>query len=65
VAAIQEGDVVCIDIPNRRLELEVEPTDIRRRLDRLPAWDCPVKRGYLRRYAQLVTSANTGAVLRD
>jgi dihydroxy-acid dehydratase len=62
MAAVQDGDLIRIDIPNRALELQVESTEIRRRLEALPQWTCPVKKGYLSRYAQLVTSANTGAV---
>jgi len=65
IAVIQDGDTVRIDIPNRKLELQVPADEIARRLDALPAWECPVERGYLRRYAQLVTSANTGAVLAE
>ena len=65
IAAIRDGDIVCIDIPNRKLELQVPADEIARRLDALPAWECPVDKGFLRRYAQLVTSANTGAVLAE
>jgi dihydroxy-acid dehydratase len=65
IAAVQDGDTICIDIPNRQLALEVPEDEIARRLSALPAWTCPVERGYLRRYAQLVTSANSGAVLAE
>ena len=65
MAAVQDGDTIRIDIPNRKLELVVSPDEIKRRLAALPEWKCPVERGYLRRYAQLVTSANTGAVFAE
>lgn len=65
MAAIQDGDTIRIDIPNRKLQLEVPADEIERRLAALPSWTCPVERGYLRRYAQLVTSANTGAVFAE
>jgi dihydroxy-acid dehydratase len=65
MAAIQDGDTIRVDIPNLKLELEVPSDEIERRLAALPAWTCPVERGYLRRYAQLVTSANTGAVFAE
>jgi dihydroxy-acid dehydratase len=65
MAAIQDGDIIRIDIPNRKLELEVPADEIERRLAVLPPWTCRVERGYLRRYAQLVTSANTGAVFAE
>jgi dihydroxy-acid dehydratase len=65
IAAIEDGDLVRIDIPNRALDLLVEPAEVQRRLEALPEWSCPVERGYLRRYAGLVTSANTGAVFAE
>jgi dihydroxy-acid dehydratase len=65
IAAIEDGDVIRIDIPNRALELLVDPAEISRRLEALPPWKCPIERGYLKRYAALVTSANTGAVFAE
>ena len=64
IAAIQDGDTILVDIPNRTLTLEVDQEAIDRRLAALPAWDCRAKGGYLRRYAALVTSASTGAVFK-
>jgi len=64
IAAIQDGDTIQIDIPNRTVTLEVDQEEIERRLAALPAWECPAERGYLRRYAELVTSASTGAVFK-
>jgi dihydroxy-acid dehydratase len=64
IAAVQDGDIVLIDCVNHVLELQVEPAEIERRLAALPPWTCSVKGGYLRRYAELVTSANTGGVFR-
>jgi dihydroxy-acid dehydratase len=64
IALIQEGDVISIDIPGRKLELKVDDAELaKRKAD----WVCPepkVKSGYLARYARMVTSANTGAVLK-
>ena len=59
IALIHDGDTISIDIPRRKLELCVS--------ERKAAWKQPepkVKTGYLSRYARLVTSANTGAVLK-
>jgi dihydroxy-acid dehydratase len=64
IAAIQDGDTVVIDVKNHVLELELDPAEIERRLAALPPWKCSVSRGYLRRYAELVTSANTGGVFK-
>ena len=65
IAAVQDGDMIHIDIPNHLLRLEVDDAEIARRLAALPPFAPRVKRGYLRRYAAMVTSANTGAVLAD
>jgi dihydroxy-acid dehydratase len=64
ISVIEDGDEVLIDIDNRVLQLQVETAEIERRLAALPPWTCAVEGGYLRRYAELVTSANTGAVFR-
>lgn len=64
IALIEDGDKIMIDIPNRKLELEVSDEELAKRK---AAWKQPepkVKTGYLSRYARLVTSANTGAVLK-
>ncbi len=65
MAAIQEGDIITIDIPNNRLDLEVPEAEISRRLEALPPFVLKIKRGYLSRYARLVTSASTGAVFQE
>jgi dihydroxy-acid dehydratase len=65
LAIVHDGDSICIDIPNRTLNLQVPEAEIDRRLAELPPWEPSVRSGYLRRYAQLVTSAGTGAVFRD
>jgi len=65
LAVVRNGDPIRIDIPNRILALEVPDREIGRRLAELAPWEPPIKTGYLRRYAQAVTSASTGAVLRE
>jgi dihydroxy-acid dehydratase len=65
LAAVRDGDEIHIDIPNRRLDLGLGEDEIARRLADLPPWEPSVRSGYLRRYAQAVTSACTGAVYRD
>jgi dihydroxy-acid dehydratase len=62
IAAVQDGDRIRIDVDRRSLELVVPEQEIARRLAVLAPWQCPVEKGYLRRYAEMVTSANTGAV---
>ena len=65
LAIVRDGDRIRIDIPNRALTLEVAEGEITRRLAELPPWEPSVRGGYLRRYAQAVTSASTGAVFRE
>ena len=62
IAAIKEGDIIKIDIPNHKLEVELTPKEIEQRLNLLPPFEPRVKTGYLKRYADNVTSASTGAV---
>ncbi|MEW5800920.1 MAG: dihydroxy-acid dehydratase [bacterium] len=64
IALIQDGDRIVIDIPGRKLTWEVDEETVK---DRRRNWVAPkgrVRKGYLKRYAELVTSANTGAILR-
>lgn len=63
IALIKEGDRIRMDIPGRKLELLVSDEELAARRS---AWQAPapkVTKGYLARYARLVRSANTGAVL--
>ena len=63
IALVQSGDRIRIDIPARRMDLVVDPAELARRQ---AAWIKPalkITRGWLGRYAQMVTSASTGAVL--
>lgn len=64
IALVQEGDMIAIDIPGRKLEVLVSDEEL---ATRKAAWSQPkpkVTTGYLSRYARLVTSASTGAVLK-
>jgi dihydroxy-acid dehydratase len=65
MAAVRDGDTIEIDIPARRLTLDVPEDEMARRLAALPAFEPKIKTGYLKRYARLVTSASTGAVFED
>jgi len=65
IAALQDGDMIRIDIPNHKLEVELTDKEIGNRLARLPSFELKVKAGYLKRYAERVGSASSGAVLLD
>ncbi|MHB1417385.1 MAG: dihydroxy-acid dehydratase [Chloroflexota bacterium] len=65
IGAVQDGDIISIDVPACRLDLEVDVAEVERRLKALPPFVPNVQTGYLRRYSQHVTSASTGAVFKD
>ncbi|MDP4183000.1 MAG: dihydroxy-acid dehydratase, partial [Bacillota bacterium] len=63
IAAVREGDIISIDIVNGKLNVELSEEEI---ANRLKSWTAPapkITKGYLGRYAKLVNSASTGAVL--
>ncbi|PIW98159.1 MAG: dihydroxy-acid dehydratase, partial [Ignavibacteria bacterium CG_4_8_14_3_um_filter_37_9] len=64
IAALLEGDLITVDIPNRILSVKLSKEEIQKRLTELPVFELKIKKGYLGRYARMVTSANTGAILR-
>jgi len=64
IALVRDGDEIKLDIPARRIELGVADGELEARRR---AWKAPapkIRGGWLARYARLVTSANTGAILR-
>ena len=63
IAAIKDGDIIEIDIPNNILNVKLTEQEIESRLDGWKAPEPQINKGYLARYARLVTSASTGAVL--
>ncbi len=63
IAVIKNGDEITIDIPKRKLEINLNKNQLSKRLK---AWKSPqpkVKSGYLARYARMVSSADKGAIL--
>jgi len=62
IAVVKDGDIIKIDIPARKLEIEIDEAEMSKRLARLPKFEPKVKEGYLKRYAERVSSASSGAV---
>src|SRR3972149_5885620 len=63
IALVKQGDVIELDIPARRITLKVTEAELKKRR---ALWKPPlpkIKKGWLSRYAKVVTSANTGAVV--
>jgi dihydroxy-acid dehydratase len=65
IAALVDGDMISIDLLERRLDVNLSPEQIAQRLERVAPPTGRINSRWLRRYASLVTSANTGAVLAD
>jgi dihydroxy-acid dehydratase len=62
IAALQDGDIIWIDIPEYRLDVELPETEIKDRLAELSPFQPKVTTGYLKRYSEKVSSASKGAV---
>ena len=62
IGVVEEGDIISIDIPNYTIELKIPQEELDRRM---AAFTPKTKElsGYLKRYAALVSSGATGAVL--
>ncbi len=63
IAIISDGDIININIPEGKLDVELSQQEID---ERLSSWKAPeprIKTGYLGRYARMVSSASKGAVL--
>ncbi len=63
IAAVRDGDIICIDLDRRTIDLELDPAEIRRRLEALPPFQTTIESKWLRRYSRMVSSASTGAVM--
>jgi len=64
IAIVEDGDEIELNIPERKISLNVSADII---AERFKSWKAPeqkITKGYLSRYARLVTSANTGAVMK-
>ena len=62
IAAVQDGDTIVFDIPNRQLRVELSDEEISKRMS---SWKAPAPRfqtGVMAKYAKLVSSASLGAI---
>ena len=62
IAFVEEGDLISIDIPKRKISLMVSDEELDKRKENWHPREPKIKTGYLARYGKLVTSASTGAV---
>lgn len=65
ISALEPGDIIEIDLNTRRLDVLLTDDEIESRIAHLPPFQPTIDSKWLRRYAHSVTSASTGAVLRD
>jgi len=63
IAILKNGDIIDIDITNRKLEVRLSESEIGRRFNNWRPVQPKIKTGYLSRYSKLVSSADKGAVL--
>ena len=63
IALVEEGDIIKINIPELKLELDVSDEELAARKAKWQPREPKVKTGYLARYASMVTSGNRGAIL--
>ena len=65
IAIVRDGDMVHIDITKRKLDLLLSDKEMKARWKTHKTIRPKVKKGWLARYALLVTSASTGAIMKD
>jgi dihydroxy-acid dehydratase len=65
IAILQDGDIIEIDIPERKLNVKLTEEEIEDRYKHLKIRNLKIGKGYLSRYARLVSSANTGAIFKE
>jgi len=65
IAALRDADIININIPDHKLEVELSQQELKQRLTSLPSFEPRIKTGYLKRYSDKVSSASTGAVFAE
>jgi len=63
IAIVKEGDIINIDIPQKSITLQVDEQEIKARLDNWVRPEPKITKGYMARYARMVSSADKGAVM--
>ena len=64
IGLVQDGDIISIDIPAGTISMQVSDEELAKRRENFVPKEPPIKDGVLRKYAKLVTSASTGAILK-
>ena len=64
IALVEEGDIIKINIPENTLMVDISDEEMEKRRKNWQPREPKVTSGYLRRYANMVTSGSTGAILK-
>ena len=64
IGLLKDGDIIRIDIKQRKIDVLVSEEELAHRRAKWQSPEPKIKTGYLSRYAKLVTSACTGAILK-
>ncbi len=64
IAAVQDGDIIAIDIPNKTIHARLSDEEIQKRLSKWKRPEPKIKSGYMSRYARSVSSAAEGAIVK-
>ena len=65
IGLVNEGDIIHIDIPAKKIELKVDNAELESRRQKWQPPEPKITSGYVARYSKLVTSGSTGAILKD
>ncbi len=65
IAIVEDGDIIKIDIPRRKIDVCLSDDEIKARLNKWKPPKPKITKGYLARYAKMVTSAGSGAVMKS
>jgi dihydroxy-acid dehydratase len=64
IGVVKNGDPIFMNSDLRQLDIEIEKDELQERLSSWKPPELKIKKGYLSRYAQMVSSADKGAVFR-
>ncbi|MCP4648519.1 MAG: dihydroxy-acid dehydratase [PVC group bacterium] len=65
IGVLKNGDIIEIDVAKKKLNVKLSAAEIKRRKSKMKPFKSKVRGGWLKRYSVFVTSADTGAVLKD
>jgi dihydroxy-acid dehydratase len=64
IGVVKDGDMITVNIPENKITLDIDEEELKQRLNSFVPKTNELK-GYLKRYAQMVTSGANGAILKD